>query len=234
MSQDGLKEYVRLGHYFTDARKWYNYKYLSPIAHKAWAFYTILILIIMLAALGMNIKRLLPIKQIVSYGVSIDNKMTESEENASIIKMDDEDAHMTPVHFISGILLKNYLISRESYNYESLTKQFIHLKNTSTRVVFKRFYDYMNIDNPDSPVLRYQKYAKRNIVVDEIKFPSDSEAIIKFTSTARDSSNKIFENLVWEAKIGFDMGNLKTKSSTGSKFDFTVTDYTLKLLGEKQ
>lgn len=234
MSQDGLKEYVRLGHYFTDARKWYNYKYLSPIAHKAWAFYTILILIVMLAALGMNIKRLLPVKQIVSYGISIDNKMTATEESASIIKMDDEDTHETPVHFISSILLKNYLISRESYNAESLSKQYAHILSTSTRVVFKRFEDYMKIDNPDSPVLRYQGYAKRNIVINNIEFPSDNEAVIKFTSTARDSSNKIFENLVWEAKVGFDMGSLQKKSPTGSKFDFTVTDYTLKLLGEKQ
>jgi len=233
MSKEGLKEYISGGHYFSDARKWYTYKYLSPITHKVWAFYTASILVIMLAAACINIRQLLPIKQTISYGIAVENKNATTDENANIIRMDDTDTNITPVHFIATTLLQNYIINRESYDYGKLSKQFLHIRNSSTRIIFKRFYDYMNISNPDSPVIRYQKYAKRNIVINDINFASNNEVIVEFRSIAKDSGGKIFEDLKWQAHIGFDMSDMKTKLPGGSKFNFTVTDYKLKILEGK-
>ena len=65
MNNEGIKEYISGGHYFSDARQWYTYKYLSPVTHKVWAFYTACILVIMLAAVCININQLLPIKQTI-------------------------------------------------------------------------------------------------------------------------------------------------------------------------
>ena len=233
MSNEGLKEYISGGHYFSDARKWYTYKYLSPVTHKVWAFYTACILVIMLAAACININQLLPIKQTISYGISVENKNSKTDENANIIRMDDTDTKVTPVNFIATTLLQNYITHRESYDYKMLTKQFLHIRNSSTRIIFKRFYDYMNINNPDSPVIRYQKYAKRNIVINDVSFTSNNEAIVEFRSIAKDSGDKIFENLKWQARIGFDMSDIKNKLPGGSKFNFTVTDYKLKILEAK-
>ena len=233
MTQARLKEYISQGSYFADARKWYVYKYLSPVTHKVWAFYTILVLAIMLVALAMNMNQLLPIQQIVTYAISVENQNARTDDNANIIHMDDTDASITPIHFIATNLLKSYIIHRESYDYDKLQKQFIHIKNSSTRIVFKRFSDYMNINNPDSPVIRYQKYATRSIVIDDIDFTSRNDAVIKFTSIAKDTGSKIFEHLKWEARIAFEMGDIKTRLAGGSKFDFTVTDYKLKILEAK-
>lgn len=233
MSREGLKEYISNGTYFVDTRKWYSYKYLSPVTHKIWAFYTACILVIMLVALILNMRQLLPIKQPVSYGISTENQNSTTDENATIIQMNDSDTHITPAHFIATNLLRNYIINRESYNYEKLSKQFLHIKNSSTRMIFKKFYDYMNINNPDSPVMRYQKYAKRNIVINDISFISDSNAKIRFTSIATDTNGKIFENLKWQANITFDMSDVATKLPGGSKFNFSVTDYKLRILGDK-
>ena len=91
----------------------------------------------------------------------------------------------------------------------------------------------MNINNPDSPVMRYQKYAKRSITIDDLSFISDNNANILFTSIATDSRGKIFENLKWQATITFDMSDIATKLPGGSKFNFSVTDYKLKILGDK-
>ena len=229
----GLKEYISEGHYFTDARKWYVYKYLSPVTHKVWSFYVVLILIFMIITLAMNIKRLLPMQQTVSYAISAENQNTTEEDNANIIQMDNSRNDITPPQFVASTLLKSYIISRESYDYEKLTKQFLHIRNSSDRIVFKRFYDYMNIDNPDSPVLRYQKYAKRIVVIGRIKFLSTNDAVVMFKSMATDENGKIFENLSWQAHVSFEMDDMKTKLASGSKFDFTVTDYKLKILEEK-
>ena len=231
--EEGLKAYITSGQYFADARKWYNYKYLSPVTHKIWAIYAILILAFMLTTLGFSINKLLPIKQTISYGISVEAGRNEAQESAEIIQMDDSSS-LTPVQFVAKTLLSNYLINREGYSYDNLTKQFVNVKNASTRIVFKRFYDYMSIDNADSPVIRYQKYATRIVMINNVTFTSHNDVIMNFTSVAKDSSDKIFENLKWEAHISFNMGDMKTKLPQGSMFGFTVTDYRLKLLGAKQ
>lgn len=235
MSQNipnGLKEYINSGMYFSDSRKWYNYKYLSAITHKIWAFYVAAALIIMLATISLNINKLLPINQTIGYAIAVEHKNSIHEESAKIIDMDSADG-TTPTHFIASNLLKSYVQNRENYDYQNLSKQFLHVRDASTKIVFKRFYSYMSIDNPDSPVLRYQKYAKRQVEVSDIKFISDNNAVVTFMSIARDTNGKIFENLHWQANITYEMGDMKIKLPTGSKFDFLVTDYKLRILEEK-
>jgi type IV secretion system protein VirB8 len=228
-----LKEYISTGHYFTDAKRWYVYKYLSPVSHKIWAFYAVLVLIVVITTLAMNIRRLLPIEQTITYAISAEDQDI-AKENARIINMDDSQLDITPHHFVASNLLSNYIIHRESYDYNKLTQQFLHIRNSSDRIVFKRFYDYMSIDNPDSPVIRYQKYAKRTIKINDIKFASNTDATLMFTSTATDENGKVFENLSWVAHIGFEMDDIKNKLTSGSKFSFMVKDYKLKILEEKE
>ena len=228
-----LKEYITNGHYFSDAKKWYIYKYLSPVTHRIWAFYAVLLLIFMIAALSINMNRLLPIRQTVNYGISAEDQNNAGSENARIVNMDDTQRDMSPRKFIAGNLLRSYITIRENYDYSKLDKQFLHIRNSSDRIVFKRFYDYMNIDNPDSPVIRYQKYATRTINIENIKFLSDNDVVATFQSTATDENGKIFENLSWIAHIGFKMDNIQTKLASGSKFNFMVTDYKLRIIEAK-
>ena len=230
---EGLKEYISTGNYFADARRWYMYKYLSPVTHRVWSFYTLLVLILMIVTLALNIKRLLPIQQTVSYGIAAESNNVSEEENARIVHMDNTQADITPAKFIASSLIKSYIINRESYDYDKLAKQFLHIRNSSDRIVFKRFYDYMNIDNPDSPVIRYQKYAKRSIVINDIKFLSSNDVVVMFKSSATDENGKMFENLSWTAHIAFDIDDMKNKLASGSNFNFTVTDYKLRILEEK-
>jgi len=229
MSREGLREYIESGNYFKDAMKWYSDKYLLPINQKIWFFYSALILVVAITALIINVSKLLPIRQELRYAISISNT---HETKAQIMDMNITDTGMTPYKFVANSLLKNYVTNRENYDYNLLDKQFSHIQNSSTRMVFKRFYNYMSINNPDSPVMRYQKYARRNVTITNVKFLSDTDAIVQFNSTSKDGGNNSFENLNWEAMISFQMGDVGMRLPTGSRFDFTVTDYKLKLLGE--
>ncbi len=231
MSQDSLKEYVESQAYFRDARNWYNLKYLAPLSHKVWLVYATLLLVIVMGALAVNIYKLLPVKQELIYAISVS---TRGENNARIVSMDAVGEKNSPQRFIAKNLLEDYVANRENYNYDNLEGQFNRVHNDSTRLVFKRFYNYMSINNPDSPIMRYQKYAKRKIAITDIKFISDNAAIVHFHSTAKDDNNSIFENLNWEARVSFEMGDVGKRKPTGSPFDFTVIDYSLKLLEDQK
>lgn len=232
MNIENLKQYISSGGYFDDSRKWYAYKYLAPISQRVWGMYISVALLCMLAALIMNANMLLPIKQVITYGI-YSNNAAGSEESASIIEMDDAPAGTTPRMFIATTLLKSYVKSREDYDYDKLKEQFLHVRNSSDKIVFKRFYDYMNIDNPESPVIRYQKYAKRTISIKNIEFTSDNDALVDFDSIAVDENGNRFENLSWQANINFKMDSIDDKSYQNSKFNFTVRDYKIRMLEGK-
>lgn len=231
MDKKGLKEHIESRDYFKCAREWYNYKYLLPFTHRVWLAYATMLLALMLLALTININKLLPIRQQLTYAINVSADAGMGETNARIEDMRGGEK-ITPVRFIATNLLKSYVMNRENFSYSNLPKQFQYMQNTSTRLVYRRFYNYMSVNNPDSPVMRYQQYAKRNVTVSHIDFISDNEATAYFNSVAKDSSGEVFENLNWSAKITFEMGEFGKRLPTGSQFKFTVNDYNLKLLGE--
>jgi type IV secretion system protein VirB8 len=231
MDRKGLKEHIESRDYFKSAREWYNYKYLLPFTHRVWLSYATMLLALMLVALSININKLLPIRQQLTYAINVSSSDGVGEANARIEDMKDGE-QITSTRFIARNLLGSYVMNRENFNYSNLSKQFQYMQNTSTRLVYRRFYNYMSVNNPDSPVMRYQQYAKRNITISRIDFVSDNEATVYFNSLAKDSSGELFENLNWSAKITFEMGEFGKRLPTGSPFKFTVNDYNLKLLGE--
>jgi len=230
MERENLKEYIESKDYFKDARSWYNMKYMAPNTHKVWVFYGFLAVTLVFLSLLVNIQNLLPVKRKLTYAVSVVSDVSEGETRAQIYEMGEGEGAGAPYQFIATHLLKNYVIMREDFDYSKLKKQFNYVKKNSTRLIFKRFYNYMSVNNPDSPIMRYQQLAIRKININSIKFAEDGKALVKFASKAKDISGNEFEDLKWEAMIGFNMGEVGRKASTGSRFKFVVTDYKLKLL----
>jgi type IV secretion system protein VirB8 len=186
----------------------------------------------MLFALSININKLLPMKQQLTYSINVTPIPGAGETKARIIDTKGDHKFENPTEFIASNLLESYVINRENFNYSYLAHQFKYVETTSTRLVYRRFYNYMSVNNPESPVMRYQQYGKRNITITNIEFISENEAIVYFNSIAKDSSNAIFENLNWSANIVFEMAQVRRHLSPDGNFKFIVTDYNLKLLGE--
>lgn len=224
-----LKEYVDSGEYFSDAIKWYNYKYLYPFSQRSFVFIISAIACIIFLGIILNLKNLFPIVTQVKYYTKAD---TITDKTAQIIRADSIPDN--PLASIADILLRDYVIQREKYNYDLLKNQFVYVKNNSTRIVFKHFYNYMNIDNPSSPVLRYQKDIKRNAEIISSEFITNTKAKIKFSSLAKNISGEVVEDMTWSAEIDYEIDPINTNAPSESRFNFTVTNYQLKLLEDKK
>lgn len=224
----GLREYVDNGEYFTEARKWYKQKYLYPLCYRSMALCAATLFVILATIIVINMQSLFPLVKVLRYSVTTSGS---GDETALVTKADHIDNN--PMRSISEIMLKDYVQKREQYDYNALANQIEYVKNTSTRIVFKRFYNYLSIDNPDSPVLRYQKDAKRTITINSVKFIDDSTAEVHFASQAKDSSNQLFEDMTWVATIDFDSDRIKLHTPNDTPFNFTIMEYKLKLVGEK-
>ncbi len=224
-----LREYVNSGEYFTEARKWYHDKYITPLCFRSMAMCFVVFALLMLSILGSNIHYLLPLVKYLEYSITIDGG--KAENGARIIKADSISNN--PLQSISKILLEDYVKIRERYSYGNLEEQFRYVKATSSRLVFKRFDNYLSIDNQDSPVLRYQRDGHRIIVVNDVKFIDSNTAEVTFDSETKDASNQIFESMSWIATIDFESDQIKLGQPSDTPFNFVVTDYKLKLIKDK-
>lgn len=224
-----IKTYVESGEYFTDARNWYKYKYIYPFSQRSFVLILSAIILALFLIIIANINSLFPIITSVRYST-----MTDSSENksAQIIRANQVDND--PLSSIAEIMIKDYVNQREIYDYNNLQRQFVYIKNNSTRMVFRRFYNYMNINNPASPVLLYQKDIKRSYSLISSKFLTKTKSEIKFQTIAKNVTGEIFENKIWQAIIDYEIDPIKVDLPHGSRFNFTVTDYQLKLLEDKK
>ena len=223
-----LKEYIETGEYFTDARHWYKYKYIHPFSQRSFIFILSVIICVLFVEVVININSLFPSVIQVKYSIS---DTTSANKTAQIIRANQ--IKNDPQSSVTDILIKNYVLSREKYSYSDLKKQFIFVKNNSTRIVFRRFYNFMNIDNPSSPVLKYQKNTKRTAKIISTSYPSKTKAVVKFNSIVQNSAGEITEDIVWQATIDYEIDKINPNLPSGSRFNFTVTDYQLKLIKDR-
>ncbi|MFV9929981.1 MAG: virB8 family protein [Rickettsia endosymbiont of Haemaphysalis japonica] len=222
-----IQEYIKSGEYFIDARKWYNFKYILPLSHRSLLLLICTIFTLLLTLICININILLPINKKVSYLIKDD------AEKQAVVTNTKHSTLANPYISIANIMLQNYVNQREEYNYDILKEQFTFIKNASTSIVYMQFANFMNIDNPLSPVIRYQKLYRRSINILSINNINDNEAVVTFESLVKNSTDAILENMVWEARIGFIMDSISTNTSPDMPFNFTVTSYKLKLLRNK-
>lgn len=221
-----FNEYVNSGEYYADARKWYFDKYITPIAYRSILLGLVSLLVLLLIMLAININSLLPLKRSLKYTIAVKG----GKDQTAIVKKADA-IYNAPLKSILKIMLEDYVIKREQYSYDNLKDQMQYINKTSTRTTFTQFYNYLNIDNPNSPILRYQDEVKRNIVITNLSFLDHSRAVVSFISRAV-VDGKIFEDLSWIVNITFDSDQINLSAPPGSEFHFVVTDYKLKLVGD--
>ncbi|WPX98385.1 Type IV secretion system protein VirB8 [Candidatus Megaera polyxenophila] len=224
-----LKTYVESGEYFIDTQNWYKYKYLHPFSHRSFLFILTVTILVLFTSIIINIYNLFPIITPVRYSI-----LTESGENKSAQIINADQIENNPLASIADIMLRKYVIQRETYDYNDLKKQFIYIKNNSTRIVFRRFYNYMNINNASSPVLLYQKDIKRTVSIISSSFLSDTKTEIKFHSIARNITGDIVEDMIWQAVVDYEIDQIDTNLPPESRFNFAVTDYQVQLLEDKK
>lgn len=224
-----LQDYIKSGEYFADAKKWYRFKYIKPFSQRSFIFILSAIICALFTGVVINIQALFPSVIQVKYFINAD---TSSNKTAQIIRANQ--IANDPLASVKDILIRNYVLSRESYDYDKLKKQFVFVKNNSTRIVFRRFYNFMNIDNPSSPVMQYQKSVTKNSRISSATYPSSTKAIVNFNSIAKNSSGETVEDVVWQATIDYEIDKINPNLPSGTRFNFTVTDYQLKLLEDRK
>lgn len=220
-----LKQLIESGEYFDEAKRWYQTSYIHPFSQRSFLLIITVISVVMFFSIVVNIYNLFPMKREVQY---IINSADLTDKSVKIYKAtyDDRDVQLS----ITNVLVNKYIIAREKYTYQDLKTQFTYVKNNSTRVIFQRFLSFMNIDNPESLILKYQKNVNREVTIVSSSYPDQNNAIVTMHSVAKDITGKTYEDKLWQIKLQFDIDKVDIDVSSGQKFNFTVTNYETTML----
>lgn len=215
------KEHITSKQYFQDGALWYNGKFVFPIVQRSVLLIATTLLIMCVSVISYQIREQLPILTNIKYLIGVGGDIFSNDVSISLDERSDSNA----LSFITEILCKDYVIKRENYDYDKLRDQIVYIKQTSTKTLFKSFYDSLSTSSPTSPLTRYQKYGKRSISIKKFNFLDRNNVIVDFKAEARDMDNKIFETAEYSAKLSFEADALRVDMKSGSPYKFLVTGY---------
>jgi type IV secretion system protein VirB8 len=228
MDQDNTDTDQLLEH-FQEAKIWYQEKYLQPLLHRSVLVCVTTILIVILIIMSAQIYKLLPAHIVIDYGIVFDDSNIDRKITITPAKGVEDNIELS----IAKILLENYVIEREKYHYSSLKNQIDFVKINSSNKVFTQYYNFISINNGLSPVLHFQDKITRSIEIIYTNFTSDYSAQVQFRSVAKDANQKIVEQTLWQTDINFEIDQVDIKKANGSKFNFKITHYNIKLLNNE-
>lgn len=215
---------INSGEYFKDSMKWYIVKFITPISERSSLItYSFFIFILSILVLILAIKQM-PVSQNINYIQKISYDSNTKKINIREIENFKDDL---PGIVLSSLAI-NYVKTRESYDYNNLKKQANLIKDLSSTEVFEKYKSYLSLENANSPILRYQKYAKRNIMINSAEFADSNKIRVYFDSKAYDLQGVIFENISWQAEIDFEKHNFSKLED--KSYNIKITNYNLTLI----
>jgi type IV secretion system protein VirB8 len=217
-----MQEMIKTGEYYKEAIKWYNSIFILPITLRSVLAILIFIFAMLSTTLLLNVVSILPLSKQLKYKIDISD---DAQMKANITAINSTDSSLQET--IARILINDYVVNRETYDYAKLLQQYEYVRNTSSSTEYQNFENSMSLDNLNSLILKYQKTTQRNIQISSITFQG-GYAVINFIATASDNNGSILENASWKVILQYDIDNLTT-SSTGD-FNFLVTSYKTEML----
>ena len=214
--------------YYADAKEWYYDIYLEPLRERSVLMVAAVFMFLIALLVGLSMYSMLPLERQIEYGSFTEDVFKKRSKIAKASTYAND-----PISSIAKILSEYYVIKRESYGYEGLKSQLSYIKTHSSSLIFKKFYNYITLDNPQSPVLKYQKdvYRVVNVVSTRLK-NNEQEFTITFYTTAI-HEGKAIERIMWEAQLNYEIDRIDLRAKHGTPFKFVVTNYKLKLLNKE-
>lgn len=210
--------------YFQESLLWYNSKYLRPIYQNSLYLILNIITIILLFVLMMTIITLLPITKDVEYIIQ-----TKNNQKGTIRYLNNNKYSYTQQ--VAKILLENYVINMEQYDYDNLQQQFEYIFLNSNQNVYNIFKENMSLKNPNSLINLLKNNYKQEITLLDYQMINNNEVIITFKKEIIGNNITKYENKIYNAYIKYWISNIEKHKE--NKTNFQVLNYKSSLLQSK-
>jgi type IV secretion system protein VirB8 len=230
------------GTYFKESRKFYSVLYMSIMPERCLfiVMTTLAMLTGLLALIAVgSLLPLMPAKPLLF-------PMQNVTRDIPIIMSLRKDLHQPIDDALQRYFIKEYVVKRERYDFETIQASFRFLKRYSDSEVMTAYRRYIDPSSPRSPINRYEKRATRDVEILNISIArADGEAIDAYlepttyiadvTFKARVINIEKIEFSYWQTQLAFDYTPIKMQQPDDlvkgklkvTPMEFSVTDYTV-------
>ena len=223
-----IAESLQNGQYYVDAKNWYLYKYINPFVERNIVILLASFLVMAILIACIFYQSMMDTNPQVDF-ISKSNDITKNYVVINSLGSKSED----PQLLIEKYMTRTYIKKREEYDYNLVDEQLKFVKNSSSEKVNQVFEYLMGINNPDSPLLLFQKINTRTIeIISMDQDPSEKNTyLIKFNATVASQKDSSREKSSWIAKITYTMSTINQLIADEKKvLDYKVVDYVVQKL----
>lgn len=156
-----IAEKVRSGEYFREARAMYDVSVNDPMAERYfYIFITSLAFCTFLCAL-FAMQSLYPLARSVPFIYALNDVLEDVPSIMPLRTSPDETVDDAVLFFMA----KNYVQQMEGYDINQLDRNYSGIEHNSTPEVFAQYQRMLQLNNPESPVVKYERHSVRHIEI---------------------------------------------------------------------
>lgn len=206
--------------YFEDSQNWEVSKarLLMNSERKAWRIVGVLSVITVSAVCALAL--LAPLKRTEPFVVRVDN----STGIVDVVK-EIADGKTNYSEEINKYFIRQFIRFRESYSSELKGEYYRNVGYMSNREEQARFFEYINWQNPLSPINVYGEKGRITTTIKSISFIKPNVALVRYVKEIYD--NKEVKKTHWAATVTFEYvkGAITDSVREINPLGFQVTDY---------
>ncbi|MBL3284232.1 Type IV secretion system protein VirB8 [Rickettsiales endosymbiont of Paramecium tredecaurelia] len=208
--------------YIKNSLDWYQSKYLLVVKERVCMYLLACVCCVMTLIIALNLYSAFPLTR----------KVRAMIVTQDVLRLKSDKTHITdsdPDIGVAQFLVTNYLLMRESYDQKNIETQQVFVQKQSSKSVFNKFLQFMSINNPASPIIKYVNNT-RSVEVVDVDVIDDERINVIFRALLKDKNNRVLEDITAQAQITFNMNELEKKIYNRNKFLFVVEDYQTKVI----
>lgn len=224
-----VAELMRSGRYFSEARAWFDARYHWVSVERSWLIVITAVAVACIWFCLSAVQSFLPLKPVRSYPMAVANE-AEYQLSISSLREGDEPRGDAVLRF----LLKDYVLSREAYDSDTLDFAQRRVRALSSDAVFQGYLNAMYAGNPESPINLYGRAAARRVQILSFGFAGEGgqrRAVIRFRAGLRSKGAAQVDArpMYYQANIAFRFSDIRVdeKTNTFTPLEFRVESYTV-------
>lgn len=206
--------------YLEEAKTWETHKVLQAEKSKrnAWIVAGTATVLAFVSVIGISVMG--PLKKVEPFVIRVDN----STGIVDVVKTLQSDK-TTYDEAMNKFFVQRYIRFREGYNKILAEENYRAVGLMSSATEQKKYYEYFNPKNPDSPINVYGDFAKVTITIKSTSFVQPKVALVRYIKEIERGGEKNVSH--WAATVAFDYSKapMKEVDREINPLDFFVTDY---------
>ncbi|MDX2074502.1 MAG: VirB8/TrbF family protein [Alphaproteobacteria bacterium] len=225
-----IAEKVRSGEYFREARSMYDLSVNDPMAERY--FYVFVTTIALLTFLGAfaAMQSLYPLARTVPFIYALNDVLEDVPSIAPLRSSPHQSVDDAVLFFFAKVYVDEY----ESYNISKLDRNYSGVAHVSSPEVMAQYQQMLQVSNPESPVVKYERHSVRLIDVASVrKLESPANTLeVVFDATVVNAERS--QATRHKAVIAYQYSGVEfdEKADKVKPVTFTVTSYNSKIFQE--